>query len=49
MPKKKSRIIIDTNLWISFLLTSDYTNLDKIFTDSSPVLIFSQELIDEFI
>lgn len=30
MPKKKNRIIIDTNLWISFLLTNDFSELDTI-------------------
>ena len=29
MPKRKDSIIIDTNLWISFLLTGDYSKLVK--------------------
>lgn len=49
MPKKKNRIILDTNLWISFLLTNDFTNLDKIFADKLVTLLFSQSLLDEFI
>jgi putative PIN family toxin of toxin-antitoxin system len=49
MPKRKDRVIIDTNLWISFLLTRDFSKLDKIFADESIVLLFSQELLDEFI
>lgn len=49
MPIRKDRIIIDTNLWISFLLTKDISRLDKIFSDESIVLLFSQELLDEFI
>ena len=49
MPKKKNRIIIDTNLWLSFLLTNDFSKLDKIFTNKSAVLIFSRHLLDEFI
>lgn len=50
MPKKlKHRIIIDTNLWISFLLTSDYSKVDPLFFDSSIKILFSQELIDEFV
>lgn len=49
MPKAKDRIIIDTNLWISFLLTNDFNKLDKIFADQSVVLLFSQELLNEFI
>ncbi len=49
MRVKKDRIIIDTNLWISFLLTKDFSRLDKPFSDHSIVLLFSQELLDEFI
>lgn len=49
MPKRKDRVIIDTNLWISFLLTKDFFRLDKIFSGESIVLLFSQELLDEFI
>lgn len=49
MPKKKGRVIIDTNLWISFLLTNDISQLDKLFFDKSIVLLFSEELLEEFI
>lgn len=50
MPSKiKHRIIIDTNLWISFLLTSDYSKVDPMFINNEIILIFSQELVDEFI
>ena len=49
MPGKKDRIIIDTNLWISFLLTNDYSSLDIILSNSKLVLIFSDELLKEFI
>ena len=49
MPKKKDRIIIDTNLWVSFLLTNDFSKLDKIFEEQVVVLLFSKTLLDEFI
>jgi uncharacterized protein len=49
MPKKKNRIIIDTNLWISFLLTKNLSKLDRIFSDELAILLFSQTLLDEFI
>ena len=49
MPKRKDRVVIDTNIWISYLLTKDISKLDKIFSDESIVLLFSQELLDEFI
>lgn len=43
------RIIIDTNLWISFLITKDYSKLDEILFEKKAILIFSQELLDEFL
>lgn len=48
MPKS-DRIIIDTNLWISFLLTKDYSKLDKLFSKNGLILLFSQELLEEFV
>ncbi len=47
--QKVSRIIIDTNLWISFLITKDYSKLDEILFSKQSILIFSQELLDEFL
>ncbi len=44
----KHKIVIDTNLWISFLLTSDYSKIDSVFANNNTTLLFSQELIDEF-
>lgn len=49
MPKQRDRIIIDTNLWLSFLITKNISALDKIFSDELVILLYSQELIDEFI
>ncbi len=49
MPGRKDRIIIDTNLWISFLLTKNFDRLDKIIKEKLPTLLFSQALLDEFI
>ncbi|MRS65945.1 putative toxin-antitoxin system toxin component, PIN family [Larkinella terrae] len=49
MPKRKHRVIIDTNLWISFLLTKDFSKFDQVFADQTLILLFSQELLDEFI
>ena len=49
MQNKVSRIIIDTNLWISFLITKDYTKLDEIIFSGNATLVFSQELLDEFL
>lgn len=49
MPKQRDRVIIDTNLWISFLLTRDLSKLDSIIADNEITLIFCQELIDEIV
>ena len=49
MQNKVSRIIIDTNLWISFLITKDFTKLDEIIFSKNGILVFSQELLEEFL
>jgi putative PIN family toxin of toxin-antitoxin system len=49
MGKTKDRVIVDTNLWISFLLTKDFSKFGKLFVNESITLLFSQELVDEFI
>lgn len=46
---KKSRIIVDTNLWISYLISNNFNQLDKIINSKYCTIIFSQELMDEFI
>ena len=43
------RVVIDTNIWISSLLTKDFSGLDKIFKNNNAVLLFSEELLKEFI
>lgn len=49
MAKKVDRIIIDINLWISFLITKDYKKLDEGIRTKSIRIIFSLELIEEFL
>ncbi|TDE14620.1 putative toxin-antitoxin system toxin component, PIN family [Dyadobacter psychrotolerans] len=49
MPNKVSRIILDTNLWISFLISRDFSKLDDLIITKGCVLIFSKELLDEFL
>jgi len=49
MQIKKNRIIIDTNLWISYLITKGFKRLDKLIIKDEARIVFSQELIDEFI
>jgi putative PIN family toxin of toxin-antitoxin system len=45
----KSSIIIDTNLWISFLLTKQYPLLDALFDSDAVQLVFSDKLLNEFV
>lgn len=49
MQIKQSKIVIDTNLWISYLITKGFKRLDKLIYSDKARLVFSQELIDEFI
>lgn len=49
MTKKSCRIIIDTNLWISFLISKNHSKLDSIIFTKQCTLVFSEELINEFI
>jgi uncharacterized protein len=47
--KLEQRIIIDTNLWIHFLITKQYTFLDDLFENGKVRLVFSLELLNEFV
>lgn len=49
MASKKDRIVIDTNLWISFLLSKTSSDLDKLIQKENIILLFSEELLEEFI
>ena len=49
MPETKHRAVIDTNLWISFLLTKNFDRLDTLFSADTLVLLVSQELLDEVV
>ncbi len=43
------KVILDTNLWISFLIKNDYSFLDKYIEKGKVKLVFSEELIQEFL
>ncbi|SHF77214.1 putative toxin-antitoxin system toxin component, PIN family [Cnuella takakiae] len=49
MPRTKHRLVIDTNLWVSLLLTKGFAKFDPILFGEHIVLLFSRELLDEFI
>lgn len=44
-----SRIILDTNLWISYLISSRLIKIDLLFEQGKIRLIFSEESLQEFI
>lgn len=48
MPKNKFlRLVIDTNLWISFLIYDRYLKLDTLLYMEKVQFIFSEELLNE--
>lgn len=49
MPEEKHRVIVDTNLWISFLLTRDFSRLDRLLSADRITLLMSQELLEELV
>jgi putative PIN family toxin of toxin-antitoxin system len=49
MSLKIKRIIIDTNLWISFLITNDFNKLDQFLDSDKYQIVFSEELFNEFL
>jgi len=46
---RSKRIILDTNLWISFLISKRLDFIDDLLFDEKVKLIFSKELIEEFL
>ena len=46
---KSKKVILDTNLWISFLISKDFSFLDEYIETGKLKLIFSEELFGEFI
>jgi len=47
--KPEQRIIIDTNLWIHFLISKQYAFLDDLLENGKVRLVFSHELLTEFV
>ncbi|MBZ9779902.1 putative toxin-antitoxin system toxin component, PIN family [Psychroflexus sp. CAK8W] len=46
---KNKKIILDTNLWISFLISKKFNQIDQLIENKKITLVFSDELIEEFI
>jgi uncharacterized protein len=49
MQSNQNKIIIDTNLWISYLISKNYKWIDNLIIKQNFKLVFSQELLDEFL
>ena len=47
--KNNVKVVLDTNLWISFLITNDFSRWDQIIFEKHCTLIFSKELVEEFL
>ncbi len=43
------RIIFDTNLWISYLITNKLSRIDELINNNQLIILFSQESLQEFI
>jgi len=46
---RNKKVILDTNLWISFLISKKFDFLDNLIIKGKIKLIFSKELIEEFL
>jgi len=46
---KTDFVKIDTNLWISYLISRKYSFLDNLIISGQVKLVFSKELLDEFL
>lgn len=46
---KSKKVILDTNLWISFLISKKYNSLDNLLDNGDIIFIFSEESLEEFV
>ena len=44
---KKEKIILDTNLWISFIISDKLKTLDYFLKENKAILLYSSHLLDE--
>jgi len=43
----QTRIVIDTNLWVSFIISKSIQRLDNLLLLNSVVILFSEDLLEE--
>ncbi|HET8829508.1 MAG TPA: putative toxin-antitoxin system toxin component, PIN family [Pelobium sp.] len=46
---RAQKVIIDTNLWISFLISKEFSWIDALIKNKKIEIIYSQELFDEIV
>src|SRR5438552_15519917 len=46
--ESKIAVVFDTNLWVSFLISKNYSQLDKLFGNDQIILLLSRELLEEY-
>ena len=49
MANKPDRIVIDTNIFVSFLITGSFSKLYRLLESHKVILLFSEELLQEFL
>lgn len=49
MANKPHKIILDTNIFIYFLISNSFNKLDKKLKNNDIKLLFSEELLSEFL
>lgn len=49
MPKSEIRVVIDTNVWISFLIGKTLAGLAEAIINERVKILFSEELVDELL
>ncbi len=47
MPRKEPRVVIDTNIWVSFLIGKELSGLDNFIIDNRIQMLLSDELLEE--
>jgi len=47
MTNRPERIVVDTNIFISFLISDSFSKLDKFLRENKVRLLFSEELLNE--
>jgi len=47
MKRKKARVVIDTNIWVSFLIGKVLSNLESFVVNDNIQILLSNELLEE--